>query len=135
MPSDDDDSDNSVRVRDYSYSPDHTAQSIKDVAKDIRGTTSNTRELIHTLLNTGVIGEIARTILETTIAIRDTANEINYVVKDVKERGIVRDTASAIADTSNAALNTVDIAKREIDTKKNNEKNMERKKRKKIGKP
>ena len=112
MPSDDDDSDNSVRIRDYSYSPDHTAQSIKDVAKDIRGTTSNTRELIHTLLRTGVIEELARTVLGTTIAIRDTANEINYVVKDVKERGIVRDTASAIADTSNAALNTVDIAKK-----------------------
>jgi len=113
-----DDSDNSVRIHDdYSVS-EGVAESIKDVAKDIRGTTSNTRELIHTILRTGVIEEIVRTILETTVAIRDTANEINYAVKDLKERGVIRDTTSAIVDTSNAALNTVDIAKAEIDTNK-----------------
>ena len=113
-----DDSDNLVRIHDdYSIS-EGVAESIKDVAKDIRGTTSNTRELIHTLLRTGVIEEIARTILETTVAIRDTANEINYVIKDIKERG-------TIADTKNAALNTADIAKTKIDTKKR--KNIKRK--------
>jgi hypothetical protein len=60
-----------------------------------------TLDLVHTLIRTGVIEEIARTILETTIAIRDIANEVNETVKDLKERGTIKDIASAVVETTN----------------------------------
>src|SRR5207249_1907658 len=83
--------DDSVRIRDYS-----TEESIKNVAKGIRESSSSVRELIPALTRSGAIEEIARTILEATTAIRDTANEINETVKDLKERGTIMNIASAI---------------------------------------
>ena len=91
-------------------------ESTKNVARDIRESSSTTKQLIHTLVRTGAFEEIARTILETTIAIRDTANEINEIVKDVKERGTIKDTASAMVETRNATRNTIEIAKAAIET-------------------
>jgi hypothetical protein len=104
--------DNSVRIHDYSRTSDHAAQSIKNVARDIRESSSTTKQLIHTLVRSGAFEEIARTILETTIAIRDTVNEVNEIVKDLKERGTIKDTASAVAETTNATRNTIEKAKR-----------------------
>jgi signal transduction histidine kinase len=107
---------NSVRIHDYSRTSDHAAESTKNVARDIRESSSTMKQLIHTLVRTGAFEEIARTILETTIAIRDTANEINEIVKDVKERGTIKDTASAVVETTNATRNTIEIAKAAIET-------------------
>ena len=53
-------------------------------------------------------------------------NEINYSIHDLKQRGVIRDTAAAILETTNAALDTVDIAKTELDTNKS-KKNIKRK--------
>ena len=103
-------SDNSVRIHDDS---DHAAESIKDAARDIRESSSTTKELVHTLVRTGAFEEIARAILETTIAIRDTANEVNEIVKDLKERGSIKDTASAVGDNKR---NTIEKAKAAIET-------------------
>jgi len=103
--------DNSVRIRDYSNTSDQTEESIKNVAKGIRESSSSVRELILTLTRSGVIEEIARTILEATTAIRDTANEINDTVKDLKERGIIMNIASAVEETKKTALDTIQIAK------------------------
>ena len=105
--------DNSVRIHDYS---DHAAESLKDAATDIRESSSTTKQLVHTLVRTGAIEEIARAILETTIAIRDIANEVNETVKDLKERGTIKDIASAVAQTTNETRNTIRIAKAAIDT-------------------
>jgi polyhydroxyalkanoate synthesis regulator phasin len=60
---------------------------------------------------------LARAILETTIAIRDTANEVNEIVKDLKERGTIKDTARAVVETTNATRNTIEKAKAAIETK------------------
>src|SRR5215469_15487222 len=79
----------SVRIHDYSRTSDHVTESTKNVATDIRESSSNAKELIHILVRTGAIAEIARAILETTIAIRGTANEVNAIVKDLKERGTI----------------------------------------------
>jgi methyl-accepting chemotaxis protein len=76
--------DNSVRVHDYS---DHAAESIKNASRDIRESSSTTNQLVHTLARVGAFEEIARAILETTITIRDIANEVNETVKDLKEGG------------------------------------------------
>ena len=101
-----------LRIHDYS---DHAAESIKKAATDIRESSSPTKQLVHTLVGTCAIEEIARAILETTIAIRDIANEVNYTVKDLKERGTIKDIASAVSDTANETRNTIGIAKVAID--------------------
>lgn len=118
--------DDSVRVHDYSLASNDTAQSIKNIAGDIGKSSYATNELIHTLVSSGAFEEIARAIFDTTIAIRDTMNEINYSIHNLKQRGVIKDTAAAILETTNAALDTVDIAKAEIDTKKS-KKNIKRK--------
>ncbi len=76
-----------LRIHDYSRTSDHV-KSIKNVARDIRESSSSTKQLINTLVRTGAFEEIARAILETTIAIRYVANEINETVKVLKERGV-----------------------------------------------
>ncbi len=81
---------NSVRIYDYS---DHAAESNKKAATDIRKSSSTTKQLVHTLVRSGTIEEIARAILETAIAIHDIANEVNETVKDLKERGTKTETA------------------------------------------
>jgi hypothetical protein len=116
----------SVRVRDYSLASNDTPQSIKNVARDIHKSSFATSELIHNLVNSGAFEEIIQALFETTIAIRDTVNEINYSIRDPKQRGVIKDTAAAILETTNAALDTVDIAKAEIDTVKS-KKNIKRK--------
>jgi len=105
--------DNGVRTHDYSRTSDHVTESTKNVATDIRESSSNAKELIHTLVRTGAIAEIARAILETTIAIRGTANEVNAIVKDLKERGTIKDTASAVGYNKR---NTIEKAKAAIET-------------------
>ena len=55
--------DNSVRIHDYSRTSDHAAESTKNVARDIRESSSTTKQLIHTLVRTGTFEEIARAIL------------------------------------------------------------------------
>jgi hypothetical protein len=104
--------DNCVRIHDYSDNP---AESLTNAATDIREPSSTTKELVHTLVRTGAIEEIARAILETTMAIREITNEVNKTVKDLKERGIIKDIASAVAETTNETRNTIGIAKAAID--------------------
>ena len=103
--------DNSVRIHDYS---DHAAESIKKAATDIRESSSTTKQLVDTLVRTGAIAEIARAILETTIAIRDITNEVKETVKDLKERGTIKDITSAVSGTANETRNTIGIAKAAI---------------------
>jgi DNA-binding transcriptional regulator GbsR (MarR family) len=109
-------SDNSVRIHDYSPTSDHAAGSVKNAARDIRESSSITKQLVHTLVRTGAFEEIARAILETTIAIRDIANEVNETVKDLKERGTINDIVSAVVETTNATQNAIEIAKAAIKT-------------------
>jgi hypothetical protein len=106
--------DNSVRTHDYSRTPDRATKSIKNGARYIGESSSTTNELIETLVRTGAFEEIALEIVETTIAIRDTANEVNETVKDLKEGGTIKDIASAIVETTKTALNTIDIVKAAI---------------------
>jgi hypothetical protein len=98
--------DNSVRVHDYSPASNDAAQSIKNVTRDIRKSSFVTRDLVHNLVSSGAFEEIIRASLETTLAIRDTVNEINYSIRDIKQRGVIKDTAAAILETTNAALDT-----------------------------
>ena len=56
---------------------------IKNAARDIRESSSTMEKLVPTLVRTGAFEEIARAIPETTIAIRDIANEVNESIKDL----------------------------------------------------
>ena len=105
--------DNSIRIHDYS---DHAAETIKNSARDIRESSSTTKQLVHTLVRTGAFEEIARAILETAVAIRDITKEVNETVKNLKEQGTIKDIASAVAETTNETRNTIEIAKAAIDT-------------------
>ena len=103
--------DKSVRIHDY---PEHAAESSKNTATDIRESPSTTKKLVHTLVRTGAFAEIARAILETTIAIRDITNEVNETVKDLKGRGTIKDIASSVVETTNETRKTIGIAKAAI---------------------
>jgi|SRR5437660_6872527 len=98
--------DNSVRIRDHaitstSETTEQTTETIKDVARDIVEASSSIRELILTLHHIGAMEEIGR----ATRAIRDTANEINDTIKNLNEGGIIKNTASAVEETTNVARN------------------------------
>jgi uncharacterized protein Yka (UPF0111/DUF47 family) len=100
--------DNSVRIRDYTIVPspqttEQTTEPIKNVAKDLVEASSSIRELIQTLHQSGATEEIGR----AARAIRDIANEINDTVKNLNERGIIKNTASAVAETTIAARDTI----------------------------
>jgi len=47
-----------MRIHDYSDTSDQAAESIKNVAKDIRESSSTVRELIVTILRSGTIEEL-----------------------------------------------------------------------------
>lgn len=93
--------DNYIRLHDYSYVSDSAAESLKDVTKGSNESSSSPVELLHTLLKTGTLEELARTILETTSSIRNTANEIRGIVRDLKEVGVIKKTANTVVETAN----------------------------------
>ena len=73
--------DNSVRIHDYSRTSDHAAKSIKNVARDIRESSSTTKQLINTLVRTGAFEEIARAILKRLLL---------YVILQTKSMKLLR---------------------------------------------
>jgi DNA-binding Lrp family transcriptional regulator len=106
--------DNSVRIRDYPTASNSTSEtteqvegSIKDAAKDIVEASSSIRELVLTLHQSGATEEIGL----AARAIRNTVNEINDIVKNLNERRIIKDTASAVDETAVAALDTIHTLK------------------------
>jgi methyl-accepting chemotaxis protein len=115
--------DNSVRIHDYSNKSDQATDSVKNVAKGIHESSLTVRGLILTLLRSGAIAEIALAIHEATTAIRDTANEINDTVKDLKERGTIKNTVHAVEETRRAALETLHIVKNATTESTNGNKN------------
>ena len=105
--------DNSVRIRDYANAKisettsERAAESIKNVAMGIVEASSSIRELVLTLHQSGAIEEIGR----AARSIRDTANEINHTVKNLSDRGIIKDTTCAVEETTNAARDTIHAVK------------------------
>jgi len=81
--------DNSVRTHDYSRTPHHAAESIRKTAS----TSHSAHELIETLVGTGAFEEIAQAIVERTIDIRDTENEVSETVTDLIQAGSIKDIA------------------------------------------
>ena len=118
-PSSSSDDDNSVRIQDYATPSSSTSEATEqttetiNVAKDIVEASSSIRELIRTLRHIGAMEEIGR----VTRAIRDTANEINDTVKNLNERGTIKDTVDAVEETAIATqdtIHTLKVATREV---------------------
>jgi hypothetical protein len=99
-----------VRTHDYSRTPHHDAEYIRKSAS----TSPTTNELIETLVRTGGFEEIAQAIVETSIDIPDTANEVSETVTDLIEAGTIKDIATAVAETAKVAFNTIEIVKAAI---------------------
>ncbi len=87
-------------------SAERTAETIKNIAKDIRDASIKMKETVKTLRESGAIEEITQAVLETSMAARDTAKEINEAARDLKERGIIKDTAAAVEEITITARET-----------------------------
>jgi len=89
------------------YTPEQTAENIKNIAKAIRDSSARLKETVRTLRESGAIEEIGEAIREASAAARDTAKEISETAKDLKERGVISDTAGAVEETTRIAQDTV----------------------------
>ena len=87
--------------------PEQTADVIKNLAKNIRETSSKMRQAVRTIRQSGAIDELTEAVREATIAARDTAKEINDTARDLKQRGVIKDTANVIEETTSVARDTV----------------------------
>ncbi len=92
-------------------SAERTAETIKNIARDIRDASIKMKETVKTLRESGAIEEITQAVLEASIAARDTAKEINDATRDLKERGIIIDTAAAVEETAVTARETAETIK------------------------
>jgi methyl-accepting chemotaxis protein len=92
-------------------SAERTAESIKIIAKNIRDGSTNFKETVRTLRESGAIEEITQAVLEASIAARDIAKEINDAARDIKERGIIKDTAAAIEEITITTRETAETVK------------------------
>jgi hypothetical protein len=91
--------------------PDQTADSIRNIAKGIRETSTKIRKTVKTLRHSGAIDEFTQAVHEATLTACITAKEINEASKDLKERGIINDTANTIEETIMVAHETLRVAK------------------------
>ena len=80
-----------------------TIQTIKDVANNIREASSRMRDVVRALHESGAIDELTAAVHEATIAARDTTREIGETAKDLKDRGVIKGTATAVQETAAAA--------------------------------
>jgi hypothetical protein len=67
-----------------------TIGAIRDVASNIRKTSSSIRDLVRVVHRSGAIDDFATAVHEAMIATRDTTKEIGETAKELKERGIIR---------------------------------------------
>ena len=79
-----------------------TIDSIKNTASNIREGSSKVRDTVRTLRQSGAINELIYAVQEAMIVPRDTTREISETARRARDRGVIRDTASAIDETTNA---------------------------------
>jgi methyl-accepting chemotaxis protein len=69
------------------------------------------RETMKTLRESGAIPEMAEAIREGSFAVRDTVKGINEEAQELKKKGIVVDTASAVENTLKSAEKSIATVK------------------------
>ena len=75
-------------------------QTIKDVANNIREASFRMRDVVRALRESGAIDELTTAVYEAMIAARDTTREINETAKELKDRDVIKDTATAVEETA-----------------------------------
>ena len=80
-----------------------TIQTIKTVASNIREASARMRGVVRALRESGAIDELTAAVHEAMIAARDTAREINETTKELKDRGVIKQTTIAVEETAAAA--------------------------------
>ena len=73
--------------------------SIKNVAIAIRNISASIRDTVRALRESGAIDELIAAVHEATITMRDTTIEISKISRDLKERGMIKDTAKTLDET------------------------------------
>lgn len=77
--------------------------SIKNVASTIRDVSASIRDTVRALRESGAVDELIAAVHEATITMRDTTLEISKISRDLRERGMIRDTAKTLDETVSAA--------------------------------
>ena len=83
----------------YQFNAKDTVETIQNVSKNIKEYSSQMRETMKTLRQSGVIPEMAEAIRMGSFAVRDTVKDINETTKELKAKGVVVDTAGAVENT------------------------------------
>jgi hypothetical protein len=111
IPSDETNTANASRVRGNTSTTDttagmtpsvdaqHTAETIRSIARRIREESIRMRELVHAIHQSGAVDELVDSFREASLATRDTAKEINDAARALRDRGAIRETAVAIDET------------------------------------
>lgn len=130
IPSDETNTANASRVRGNTSTTDttagmtpsvdaqHTAETIRSIARRIREESIRMRELVHAIHQSGAVDELVDSFREASLATRDTAKEINDAARALRDRGAIRETAVAIDETAKAAqetAETVRVAAKEVE--------------------
>ena len=83
----------------YQFNAKDTVETIQNVSKNIKEYSSQMRETMKTIRESGVIPEMAEAIRIGSFAVRDTVKDINETTKELKAKGVVVDTAGAVENT------------------------------------
>ena len=88
-----------------------TVATIQNISKNIREHSFQMRQTMKALRESGAIPEIAFAIREGSFAVRDIVKDINETTQELKKKGIVNDTASAVENTLKSAEESLATAK------------------------
>ena len=85
------------------------AKNIKEIARRIREESAKMRDTVRIVHQSGAIDELTDAIREAVIAARDTSREINTGAKDLRERGVIKDTLTGLDTTVASAKDTAQV--------------------------
>ena len=87
------------------------ADRIKQIARSIREGSLQMRDTVKVLRESGAIEEMAGAIQTAAIAARDTANEVSKIASELRESGVIKETSLAIEGTTSAVVRTAETVK------------------------
>lgn len=87
-------------------SPEELAEMIKAIARNIRDSSTQVRETVKTLRESGGLQELTEAVNMAAIAARDTAKDINDTARELQESGVLDETRAAVEETASSAKDT-----------------------------
>ena len=80
--------------------PEEVAAKIKEIARRIREQSALMRNTIRTIHKSGAIEELTVAVRDAVITARDVSQEIQGTAKELRDRGVIKDIADTIEETS-----------------------------------